>query len=598
MVYYKAPIEDSKFILNEVIGLNDLREIECFSEISDDIIDAILEEGGKFCENVMLPLNILGDDIGCKFDDGVVTTPEGFKEAYRQFAESGWVAINGDPNYEGQGLPKTLSTAFSEYSSACNISLSIYSALSQGAAFLLDKYGTEELKQTYLTQLNSGNWGGSMCLTEPQCGTDLGMIKTKAIPNGDGTFNLTGTKIFITSGEHDLTDNILHLVLAKLPDAPEGVKGISVFLVPKFLPNNNGEFTERNTVVCGALEKKMGIKASSTCVMNFDEAKGFLVGKPHNGLEAMFVMMNSERLAAGIQGLGLSDISYQTALDYAKERLQGRALTGAKFPDKPADPIIVHPDVRKMLLTMKAYNEGCRALALYTAKKLDIADKHEDPEVKQEADDFVSLMTPIIKAFFTDMGFDCTNIGMQVLGGYGYIKEYGMEQFSRDARIAQIYEGANGIQALDLVGRKLGQGTGRLLRRFFHPVFAFVEENIDDPDMKPLVEAFAKSLTKLQQATMLTAQRGLKNPDEAGAASTDYLRFFALVALGWMWLRMAKVSFEALKSGNLISSKKLYTSKIKTARYFIYKLLPATGGLFLNILSGAEPLMDFEVEEF
>lgn len=598
MVTYKTPVDDAKFLLKEVIGTNDLTEIPYFSSFSEDLIDAILEEGGKFYENEFLPINQTGDEEGCRYEDQKVYTPKGFKEAYQQCVETGWSAVVGHPDFGGQGLPKTVSYAQQEFACSTNISLGIYFSLNQGGAFLLEKYGSDELKNTYLENMNTGVWGGTMCLTEPQCGTDLGLIKTKAIPQEDGSYKVTGTKIFITGGEHDLTENIVHLVLAKLPDAPSGTKGISVFLIPKFFPKENGEAGERNTVFCGSIEKKMGINGSATCVMNFDDATGYLVGKKHGGMEAMFVMMNSERLLAGIQGLGLSETAYQTALDYAKERLQGRSLSGAKHPDKPADPIIVHPDIRKNLLTMKAYNEGGRALAYLTAKQIDLSEKHEDPATRQNAEDFVALMTPVIKAFYTDMGFDSTNMGIQIMGGYGYIKEYGMEQLSRDARIAQIYEGANGIQALDLVGRKMMQNMGRPLRSFFHPALKFIEDNKDNEDLKPMIEPFEKSVNKLQQITLLIAQRAMKNPDEIGAASYDYLNCLALNAIGLMWLKMAKVSFEALKSGNLISPKSLYTSKIKTARFFISKLLSQTGGMYMNIYTGAEPVMDFDVEEF
>ena len=598
MVTFTAPAEDAKFLLKEVIGTSDLCDIPYFADFSEDLIDAIIEEGGKFYENVFLPINQNGDEEGCRYEDKQVFTPKGFKEAYQQCVDNGWSSVVAHPDYEGQGLPKTVGYAQQEFACSTNIALGIYLSLNQGGAFLIEKYASKALKDAYLSKLNTGVWAGTMCLTEPQCGTDLGMIKTKADPQEDGSYKITGTKIFITGGEHDLTENIVHLVLAKLPDAPEGTKGISVFLVPKFLPDNHGNPGERNNVFCGSIEEKMGIHGSATCVMNFDDATGYLVGEKHSGMEAMFVMMNSERLLAGVQGLGLSEISYQNALTYAKERLQGRSISGVKSPDTVADPIIVHPDIRKNLLTMKAYNEGCRALAYHTAKQIDLSEHHEDPAVRQEADDYVALMTPVIKAFFTDMGFDSTNIGMQIMGGYGYIREYGMEQLSRDARIAQIYEGANGIQALDLVGRKMGQNMGRPLRRFFHPALAFIEENRNHKALQPLLVPFEKTLLKLQKITLMVAQKGMKNPDEAGAASYDYLKALALVAIGFMWLRMAKASFDALESGNLVSSKTFYTSKIKTARYFMSKLLPQTAGLFLNILAGAEPLMDFEVDEF
>ncbi|HYI69235.1 MAG TPA: acyl-CoA dehydrogenase family protein, partial [Skermanella sp.] len=548
MPTYKAPLNDVRFVLNEVFSIGQLAELPGHEDHTPDLIEAVLEEGAKLAENVLQPLNRSGDEEGCRYENGVVRTPAGFPEAYAQFIAGGWTGVSADPEYGGQGLPHVVNFVLEEFLCSANLSFGMYPGLSHGAYNALYLHGTDELKRAYLPNLVDGTWSGTMCLTEPHCGTDLGMIRTKAVPDdsGDGSFAITGTKIFISAGEHDLTENILHLVLAKLPDAPPGTKGISLFLVPKFLPREDGTPGMRNGVMCGSIEHKMGIKASSTCVMNFDAAKGWLVGQPHKGMRAMFTMMNAARLGVGIQGLGLAEVSYQNAVSYARDRLQGRSLTGTKAPDKPADPIIVHPDVRKNLMTMRAYTEGCRALACWIGLNIDVFNKHPDPAVRAEADDLVALMTPIVKAFFTDIGFETTNMGVQIYGGHGYIREYGMEQFVRDARIAQIYEGANGIQALDLVGRKLPQDMGRLLRRFFHPVSEFLEENQEDPALLEFVIPLAKAFGKLQQATALIAQRGMKNPDEAGAASTDYLRLFALVAVGFMWARMVKVAQEKL----------------------------------------------------
>jgi alkylation response protein AidB-like acyl-CoA dehydrogenase len=502
-------------------------------------------------------------------------------------------------------LPKLLEFVMTEMFSSANLSFSTYPGLSHGVYNALDKYGTDAQKSVYLPKLIGGSWSGTMCLTEPQCGTDLGLIRTKAVPaeidaeTGEQSYRLTGTKIFISAGEHDLTQNIVHLVLAKLPDAPAGVRGISLFVVPKFTPKSeDGEWQAgpRNGIACGALEHKMGIKASSTCVMNLDDATGYLVGEPHKGMRAMFVMMNAARLAVGLQGLGVAEVSYQNALAYAKDRLQGRALSGAKAADKAADPIIEHPDIQRNLLTMKAFGEGARALAYWVGLTIDHQVNNPDPKARREADDLVQLMTPIIKACLTDMGFEATNLGVQVLGGHGYILEWGMEQYVRDARITQIYEGANGIQALDLVGRKMPAHMGRYLRRFFHPVAAFLEENRGQPAMAEFIRPLGKSFEQLQMVTGLVAQRGLKNPEEAGAASSDYLRMFGLVALGYMWARMAKVAGDNLANAN--GRAEFYDAKLKTARFVMKRILPQTAALALAIKGGAEPLMALDEDQF
>ena len=600
MPTYKAPIDDIKFVLHEVLDIEKLATLPGYEEATADLIDHVLEEGAKFCENEVVPLNQVGDTVGCKYENGVVRTPPGFKEAYQHFAEQGWIGLAADPKYGGQGMPKLVNFVLEEVLCSANMAFSTYPGLSHGAYNAIEYWGSDELKDLYLPKLVDGTWSGTMCLTEPHCGTDLGLIRTKAVPNDDDSYKITGTKIFITAGEHDMTDNILHLVLARLPDAPEGIKGISLFLVPKFLPKQEGGdwvAGMRNGIACGSIEHKMGLHGSATCVMNLDEATGWLVGDPHKGMRAMFTMMNAARLGVALQGLSAGEASYQNALAYAKERIQGRSLTGTKHPDKAADPIIVHPDVRKNLLTMKAFAEGARAMSYWVGMEIDRGIKDPDPDARQEADDLVALMTPILKAYQTDMGFDCANIGMQILGGHGYIHEWGMEQFARDARIAMIYEGANGIQALDLVGRKLPQNMGRLLRRFFHPVDAFIKAHAKDPDLAEFIGPLTKSFAKLQQVTAWIAQKGLKNPDEAGAASTDYLRIFALVGLAYMWARMVKAARAKLGNG-ANGNAAFYDSKVKTAQFFYARQLPQVNALATQAMSGAASLMALEEAAF
>jgi len=597
MVTYTAPLEDIRFVLNDLWHYDrTVPSLPGCEDATSDTVDAVLEEAAKLCVNELLPLNRSGDEEGCVFENGAVRTPKGFKEAYAAFIEGGWAGLSADPDYGGMGLPKTVQFIVEELICSTNLSLGIYPGLSHGAYNALENYGNDAQKALFLPKLSEGIWSGTMCLTEPQCGTDLGLIRTKAVPNGalgpdgEAAFKITGTKIFISAGDHDLTENILHLVLAKLPDAPPGAKGISLFLVPKIIAKSDGTLGPRNGVACGSIEHKMGIKASATCVMNFDEAEGYLVGKPHGGLRAMFAMMNTARLAVGIQGLGLAETAYQSAAAYAKERTQGRSLKGAKHPDKTADPIIVHPDVRKMLLTMRAQIEGCRALAAWIGIAVDVSERHPDEAKRQEADDLVALMTPIIKAYFTDIGFEATNLGMQVLGGHGYIREHGMEQLVRDARIAQLYEGTNGIQALDLVGRKLPQGMGRLLRRFFHPVLAFIEENQTNAELADYVLPLAKAFGRLQQATAWVAQQGLRDPDEAGAAASDYLRLFALTALAYTWARTAQVVLAIPEADR----QAFHKAKLSTARFYMTRILPQTSSLFAMINAGAKPVMEPE----
>ena len=599
MPIFNAPLDDIRFVLNDVLHAEQLSELPGFEEATNDLIDPILEEGAKICQDVLFPLNQSGDAEGCtRLDNGDVTTPKGFIEAYKTFTEGGWSGLSADPEYGGMGMPTLVNTVMQEMICASNFSFGMYPGLSQGCYEALHHFGTDLQKAMYLPKLIDGSWTGTMNLTEPHCGTDLGLIKTKAEPidGQDGAFAVSGTKIFISAGEHDLSENIVHLVLARLPDAPEGVKGISLFVVPKFIPNEDGTLGDRNGVICGSIEHKMGIHANSTCVMNYDNATGWLVGAPHKGLKAMFTMMNAARLGVAMQGLGIAEVAYQNGLNYAKDRLQMRSVTGTKFPDKPADPIIVHPDVRKMLLTGKAFTEGARAMSYWAAMHLDISKRHPDAEKRQEADDLVALMTPILKAYLTDMGTTVSNLAVQIHGGHGYIAEYGVEQYVRDARIAEIYEGTNGIQALDLVGRKMGQGYGRLLRRFFHPVQKFIETEGENADMMMYVMPLAKSFMKLQQSTATIAQKGMKNPDEAGAASTDYLRQFALVAMAFMWAKMAKVAVEKLESG--ADNAEFFETKLQTANFFFTKMLPEADFRFKSLMSGSEPMMAMKAKDF
>lgn len=594
MPEYNAPLRDFKFGLNEFLNIEQYSDLPGFNDLS--IVEPILDEGARFCQEVLFPLNQTGDDQGLKFDNGNVTLPDGFKEAYEAYVQAGWASFACDPDYGGQGLPNVINTPLIEMICSSNLSFGLMPGLTHGAYSALEYFGTDEQKQTYLPKLVSGEWTGVMCLTEPQSGTDLGLITTKAEPNDDGTYNITGNKIFISCGEHDATENIIHLILAKLPDAPPGVKGISLFIAPKVLINEDGSLGERNNIACGSIEHKMGIHASPTCVMNYDKAKATLVGEPHKGLRGMFKMMNEARILVGLQGLGVGEVAYQNALSYAKERLQGRALKGGpKLPNKPADPITVHPDVRRMLLTQRSFTEGARILALWTALQIDIAKTHPDEKERQRADDFVQVITPVVKSYLTDMGTESASLGMQILGGYGYIKEYGMEQYMRDARIAQIYEGTNGVQALDLVGRKLGYNMGQYLRAFFHPVSEFIEENRENEKMAEFTKPLYAGLKSLQQASLWIGQMGLGNPDEAAGASVDYQRMFAYVAIGYIWAKSAKISMEALENGS--TEKSFYESKIATARFFLNKVLCQHYSLLAAITAGVKNLDIPDVDE-
>ncbi|MCA0377152.1 MAG: acyl-CoA dehydrogenase C-terminal domain-containing protein [Gemmatimonadetes bacterium] len=596
MPSFKAPLDDIRYLLHEVHDIGQLAALPGYEDATPEMIDEVLKGGASFCEDVLFPLNQSGDAEGVHLEQGAVRTPAGFKEAYARYAADGWTAVSADARYGGQGLPEMVRFVMEEMLCSANLSFSMYPGLSHGAYSALMSHGSDELKDRFLPKLIDGTWGGTMCLTEAHAGTDLGILRTRAEPAGDGAYRITGQKIFISAGEHDLTENIVHLVLAKLPDAPAGTKGISLFLVPKYLPTEEGTPGTRNGVTCGSVEHKMGIKASATCVLDFDNAMGWMVGEPHKGMRAMFVMMNGARLAVGLQGLGLSEVAYQNALAYAKERLQGRALTGPKNPDGPADPILVHADVRKGLLRIKALNEGMRALAYWVGIQIDVAHKHPDATVREAADDMVALMTPVIKAFLTDKGFDNTNIALQTLGGHGYIKEYGLEQYVRDARIAQIYEGTNAVQALDLVGRKLPMEGGRLVRRFFERVKADVDTAAAIDDLADFAKALGASLYQLQKATMLLAERGFANPDEVGAAATEYLHLMGYVAVGWQWLRMATVSRQHLADGH--GDRRFHEAKLKTARFYFTRLLPEAGTLLTAIQAGAGAIMALDASEF
>ncbi|PPB84574.1 acyl-CoA dehydrogenase C-terminal domain-containing protein [Mycetohabitans endofungorum] len=569
MGQYAAPLRDMQFVLHELLNVEaELKQLPKHAELDADTINAVLQEAGKFCSEVLFPLNQVGDQQGCTYvGDGVVTTPEGFKQAYQQYVEAGWPALGCDPAYGGQGLPVFVNNALYEMLNSANQAWTMYPGLSHGAYECLHAHGTPELQQRYLPKLISGQWTGTMCLTEPHCGTDLGILRTRAEPNGDGSYSITGTKIFISSGEHDLADNIVHLVLARLPQAPAGTKGISLFIVPKFIPDDNDEPGQRNGVKCGSIEHKMGIHGNATCVINLDGAKGWMVGEPNKGLNAMFVMMNAARLGVGMQGLGLTEVAYQNSLAYARQRQQMRSLSGPKAPDKAADPIIVHPDVRRMLLTQKAYVEA----------------------VRRDAADLVALLTPVIKAFLTDNAFEATNNAMQVLGGHGYIAEWGMEQYVRDARINMIYEGTNTIQALDLLGRKVLGDIGAKLKKFGKLVQDFVEAEGINPDMQEFVNPLADIGEKVQKLTMEIGMKAMQNPDEVGAAAVPYLRTVGHLVFSYFWARMARLALDKQDSGD-----PFYRSKLATARFYFAKLLPETAFTIRAARAGAKPLTEID----
>ena len=576
MPIYKAPLREYRFLLNELLDISQYAGLPGFADAPADLVDAILEEAAKLAEEVLLPLNQIGDREGCKLENGVVTTPKGFKEAYRLLVDGGWPALVADTAYGGQGLPNALGVVFNEMVSSANMAFGMYPGLSHGAYSALSQHGTQEQKDKYLPRLVTGEWTGTMNLTEPHCGTDLGLLRTKAVPVGDGSYKISGQKIFISAGEHDLAENILHLVLARIEGAPEGVKGISLFLVPKFLVNEDGSLGNRNGVSCGSLEEKMGIHGNATCVLNYDEAIGWLVGEEHKGLRAMFTMMNEARLGVG---------------------LQGRSLTGPKEEGKPADPLIVHPDIRRMLLDVKSFNEGARALLLWTALHGDLSHRSDDEKTREFGDDMMALLTPVLKGYFTDRGFMNAVDAQQVYGGHGYIEENGLSQFVRDARIAMIYEGANGVQALDLVGRKLAQNGGRAVFAFFKAIDGFAAENGNDEKLKPFVEPLVRARKDLEAATLWFMENALQNPDHAGAGSTPYMHLFGVTGLAFMWAKMAKVANDRLATAK-DGDRAYYETKIKTGRYYMEHVVPETATHLARIRHGADPMMALAANEF
>jgi len=597
MPSYTAPTRDTRFIINEMLDLESYAELPGFEAASADVTDAVINEGGKFCAEVLAPINQSGDQEGCtRHEDGSVTAPKGFKEAFDQFREAGWGTLSQPEEFGGQGMPHVLGFAFEEFVSSANQAFGMYPGLTNGAVSALLAKGSQEQKEKYLPKMISNEWTGTMNLTEPHCGTDLGMIRTKAEPQADGSYAITGTKIFISAGEHDMADNIIHLVLAKTPGAPDSTKGISLFVVPKFLVEEDGSIGERNGVVCGSIEHKMGIHGNATCVLNYDGAKGWLVGEENKGLAAMFIMMNAARLGVGIQGLSQAEVAYQNAVAYALDRRQGRALTGPAEPEQQADPIFVHPDVRRMLMDAKAFTEGMRALCLWGALQVDLSHKAATEEEREQADMLIGLLTPVIKGYGTDKGYEVATNMQQVFGGHGYIEEWGMSQFVRDARIAQIYEGTNGVQAMDLCGRKLAQKGGAAVQAFFKVVGEDIAEAKGDETLAPLAEAMEKALGQQQAATMWFVQNAMQNPNHLGAGAHHYMHIMGIVTLGWMWLRMAKVAQAALVAGT--DDKAFYEAKLTTARYYMDRYLPDAGALRRKLETGSDSMMALGEDAF
>ncbi|WP_226700858.1 acyl-CoA dehydrogenase C-terminal domain-containing protein [Qipengyuania gaetbuli] len=597
MPVYTAPTRDTRFIINEVLDLASYGNLPGFEMATDDVTDAVINEGGKFCAEVLAPLNRIGDEHGCvRNDDGSVTTPPGFKEAFDQFREAGWGTLAHSEEFGGQGMPHVLGFVMEEFISSANQAFGMYPGLTNGAISALVAKGSEEQKAMYLPKMVSGEWTGTMNLTEPHCGTDLGMIRTKAVPNGDGSYSITGTKIFISAGEHDMSENIIHLVLAKTPGAPDSTKGISLFVVPKFIVNEDGTPGERNGVMCGSIEHKMGIHGNSTCVLNYDGATGWMVGEENKGLAAMFIMMNAARLGVGIQGLSQAEVAYQNAVAYALDRRQGRALTGPAEPEAQADPIFVHPDVRRMLMDAKAFTEGMRALALWGGLLVDLTHKAQTEEEREQADLLLGLMTPVIKGYGTDKGYEVATNMQQVFGGHGYIEEWGMSQFVRDARIAQIYEGTNGVQAMDLCGRKLAQKGGAAVQAFFKHVGEEIAAAKEIDELKDMAEQLEKALGQQQAATMWFMQNAMQNPNHLGAGAHHYMHIMGIVTLGLMWLKMSKVAHAKL--GTAGDDKAFYEQKLATARYYMDRCLPDAGALRRKLEAGSDSLMALGEEAF
>ena len=598
MGQYTPPLRDMQFVLHELLNVEqEFKAMPAHAEIDAATVDQVIEEAGKFCSGVLFPLNQSGDQEGCTYSgDGVVTAPKGFKEAYKQYVEAGWPALSADPNYGGQGLPELVNNVFMEMINSANQAWGMYPGLSHGAYAALHAHGTKELQDLYLPKLVTGEWTGTMCLTEAHCGTDLGLLRTKAEPNGDGSYAISGSKIFISAGEHDLSDNIVHLVLARLPDAPAGTKGISLFIVPKFLPDASGKPGARNTVKCGSIEHKMGIHGNATCVLNFDGATGFLLGPPNKGLNCMFTFMNSARLGTAMQGLAHAEVAFQHATRYARERLQMRALSGAKAPDKPADPIIVHPDVRRMLLTAKAFAEGARMLIYFCAQQVDIADRGADEAQRTKAESLLALLTPIAKGFLTEVGVESAYLGMQVFGGHGYIAEWGMEQNLRDARISTMYEGTTGIQALDLLGRKVLGSQGQALMSFTKIVHKFCKANENNAAIKSLVEPLGLLNKEWGDLTMKVGMGALQNRDEAGAAAVDYLMYSGYVTLAYFWAAAADVAAAKLAAGT--TEEGFYKAKLQTARFYFARIVPRTRSHAAAIQSGGGNLMEMNEADF
>ena len=596
MTQYKAPLRDMRFVLDEVLDLDAHYRKLGLDEVNSELVNAVLEEGAKFAENELAPLNRSGDEEGCHWDDGVVTTPKGFKEAYAKYVEGGWPAMGGATEFGGQGLPGSAGIPISEMTGTANWSWSMYPGLSHGAVATIEEHGTEQQQQLFLPKLLSGEWTGTMCLTEPHCGSDLGTLKTRAEPQADGSYQLTGTKIFISAGEHDMADNIVHIVLARLPGAPEGTKGISLFIVPKFLVNEDGSLGERNPVKCGSIEHKMGIKASATCVMNFDAATGYLIGPENRGLNCMFTFMNFARLGTAIQGVAHAEAAFQGGLRYARDRLAMRALSGPKNPGGPADPIIVHPDVRRMLLTAKAFAEGGRIMVYYAAMLGDTVKLAQSEEERKDADELMAFITPIAKAFLTEAGLEAANHGIQIYGGHGFIREWGMEQNLRDARIATLYEGTTGIQALDLLGRKVLQTQGAALRRFTKLMHQFCEANADNADLQEFVAPLVALNKEWGDMTMAIGMQAMQNPEHVGAAAVDYLMYSGYVVTGYLWALMAKAAQDALAAGSPDAA--FYQAKLSTARFYFKRLLPRTASHKLAIEGGLECLMELDEAHF